>query len=61
MKFQSNNLLENLSGYEIKMLTAQVEETLQPRFKNEKKRGFSAAQLWDIYRRRKNTFSRRAY
>lgn len=57
MKFQSNNLLESLSKKELKILTTQVLETVSPNFKNEKKRNFTPAQLWNIYRRRKNTFS----
>ena len=61
MKFQSNNLLESLSKNDLKVLTTQVKETLSPDFKKEKKRNFTPAQLWNIYRRRKNTFSFRVY
>lgn len=61
MKFQSNQLLESLSKNELKVLTTEVKETLSPDFKKEKKRNFTAAQLWNIYRRRKNTFSFRVY
>lgn len=61
MKFQSNNLLENLTSQEFKILTTEVKETLAPNFKKERKRIFSAAEYWDIQRRRKNLSSTRAY
>ncbi|MEO9022009.1 MAG: hypothetical protein ABI237_15170 [Ginsengibacter sp.] len=60
MKFQSNNLLESLSKDEIKKLAMEVKETISSDFKK-KKTFFTAAQLWDIFRRRKNTFSFRHY
>lgn len=53
MKLQSNSLLENLTGSEIKGLTLIVEETVAREFKKEKKRIFSAAQLWDIHKRKR--------
>jgi len=61
MKFQSNNLLENLTRQEFKTLTTEVKETLATDLKKEKKRIFSAAQYWDIQRRKKNLFSTRNY
>ena len=61
MKFQSNNLLENLTSQEVKILTTEVKETLATGFKKEKKRIFSAAEYWDIQRRKKNLFSTRSY
>ena len=61
MKFQSNRLLESLTENEIRDLTSEVKETLATEAVNEKKKVFSAAQLWDIYRRRKNTFGKRPY
>jgi hypothetical protein len=59
MKLQSNTLLENLAEEDLKNLTIQVKETLAKEFKNEKKRIFSAAQFWDIQRRRRNLYSKR--
>lgn len=59
MKLQSNTLLENLAKEDLKNLTIQVKETLAKEFKNEKKRIFSAAQFWDIQRRRRNLYSKR--
>lgn len=61
MKLQSNNLLANLTTKELKILTTQVKETLGGNFKTERKRIFSAAEFWDIQRRRKNVFSRKFY
>jgi len=61
MKFQSNNLLENLTRQEFKILTTEVKETLATDFKKEKKRIFSAAQYWDMQRRKKNLFNTRSY
>jgi hypothetical protein len=61
MKFQSNRLLESLTENEIRNLTSEVKETLATDAVNEKKKVFSSAQLWDIYRRRKNTFGKRLY
>jgi hypothetical protein len=59
MKLQSNTLLENLAKEDLKNLTIQVKETLAKEFKSEKKRIFSAAQFWDIQRRRRNLYSKR--
>jgi hypothetical protein len=59
MKLQSNNLLEKLNATDIKFLTIEVKETLDKSFKKERKRIFSAAELWDIQRRRKNLLVKR--
>lgn len=59
MKLESNNLLENLTRGELEILTAEVKETVATDFKKEKKRIFSAADLWDIQRRRKNLLVKR--
>jgi hypothetical protein len=59
MKLQSNNLLENLAKEDLKNLTIQVKETVAKEFKNEKKRIFSAAQFWDLQRRKRNLYSKR--
>ncbi|MEO8824066.1 MAG: hypothetical protein ABI366_10885 [Ginsengibacter sp.] len=53
MKLQSNHLLENLTTSEIKGLTLVVKETVAKEFKKDRKRIFSAAQLWDIQRRKR--------
>ena len=59
MKLYSNNLLENLTKDQLKNLTLQVKETMAKEFKNEKKRIFSAAQYWDMQRRKRNFTSKR--
>lgn len=59
MKLQSNNLLETLTEKEIKFLTTEVKETLCTHFIKERKRNFTAADLWDIQRRKRNLFSRK--
>lgn len=59
MKLQSNNLLENLTNREINNLTKEVKETVAKEFKNKKKRILSAADFWDIQRRKRNLFSKR--
>lgn len=64
MKFQSNNtknLLETLTNNEIKNLTIEVRETIAQGFKEEKKRVFSAADLWNIQRQKRNLLGRRLY
>lgn len=61
MKLQSNNLLENLTRTELKILTTEVKETVVANFKKERKRIFSAAQLWDIQRRKKNLSFQKNY
>jgi hypothetical protein len=60
MKLQSNTLLENLTGKELKILTTEVKETIAI-FKKDRKRIFSAAELWNIQRRKKNVFLRRSF
>jgi len=59
MKLQSNNLLETLTEKEIKFLTTEVKETVCTDFVKERKRNFTAADLWDIQRRKRNLFSRK--
>ena len=61
MKLQSNTLLENLSITELKNLTTEVKETVMVTFKKERKRIFSAAQLWDIQRRKKTFYIQRSF
>ena len=59
MKLQSNILLETLSIQELKILTTEIKETVCRKFKNEKKKNFTAADLWNIHRRGKRSFSKR--
>ena len=59
MKLQSNNLLENLTKGEIKILTTEVKEMVATNCKKEKKRIFSAAEFWDIQRRKRNLYTKR--
>jgi len=59
MKLESNNLLEKLSSSDLKILTTEVNETLDKCFKTEKKRNFSAVDLWNIHRNRRNLFLKR--
>lgn len=59
MKLQSNSLLENLTKKEINILTAEVKETIVKGFSQEKKRTFTAAEFWDIQRRKKNILVKR--
>ena len=61
MKLQSNNLLENLTITELKILTSEVKETIVANFEKERKKIFSAAQLWDIQRRKKNLSFQKNY
>ena len=57
MKLQSNNLLENLDQQDLKLLTSEVKETICKNFKKERKRNLTAADFWNIQRRRKNFYS----
>ena len=59
MKLQSNNLLENLTSKELKILTSEIKETIYTEFKKGKKRKLSAAELWDLRRRKKNLLVKR--
>lgn len=59
MKLESTNLLEKLSSSDLKILTTEVNETLDKYFKREKKRNFSEVDLWNIHRNRRNLFIKR--
>lgn len=59
MKLQSNHLLENLTRQELKLLTAEVKETVNQNFNKERKRVFSTADFWNIRRQRKNFYPKR--
>jgi len=64
MKLQSNaryHLLDSLTNNEIKNLTLQINETVASGFTNKKRRIFSAAELWNIQRTKKNVSFRRNY
>jgi hypothetical protein len=59
MKLQSNNLLETLTSNEIKSLAIQVKETVCKNFVTQRKRTFTAADLWNIQRRKRNLMTRK--
>jgi hypothetical protein len=59
MKLQSNTLLETLTKNEIKILTTEVKETICNNFTKLRKRNFTAVDLWDIQRRKKNLIVKR--
>ncbi len=64
MKLQSNfaaNILDSLTRNEIKHLTVETRETIATQFMKERKRIFSAAELWYIQRTKRNVSSRRLY
>lgn len=64
MKLQLNqieSILKSLSNEEIKFLTIEVKETLCMDFKSNRKKVFSAAQLWNIQRRKKNVSFQKSY
>jgi hypothetical protein len=64
MKLQSNQtvvLLKSLSTEHLKLLLQETKETVCKDFENDRKRIFSAAQLWDIQRRKKNVSSQKYY
>jgi len=53
MKLQSNMLLENLTINELKSLSSEVKETVCKNFKKERKTNLTAADFWNIQRRRR--------
>lgn len=59
MKLQSNNLFENLTNKELESLIIPISETVAKDYKTEKKRIFSAADLWAIQRRKKDLYTKR--
>lgn len=59
MKLQSTNLLETLTKNEIKFLATQVKETVCNNFKVARKRTFTAADLWNIQRRKRDLVTRK--
>ena len=61
MKLQSNVLLGNLSTADLRHLTKEVAETIAVNIKNAKRKTFTAAQYWDMQRRKRNLFSNRSY
>ena len=65
MKLLSKNLLEAMSDTEFEKLTSQVEEilALDTKIDTSKKDSsiFTTAQLWNIQRQRKSSFSRRYF
>jgi hypothetical protein len=61
MKLSSNNLLETLTVPQLENLTFQVKETLDISRRKQNEKIFSAADLWDIQRRRKYNSGRRFF
>jgi len=64
MNLQSNfaaDILDRLTCNEIKNLTIETIETIATQFIQERKRIFSAAELWHIQRTKRNVSSRRLY
>lgn len=59
MKLLSNNLLETLSNAEIKKLTSQVSETLLFNYRKENQKVFTAGDLWNLQRQKRNFLTRR--
>ena len=58
---QTDSILKSLSTKEIKFLTNEVKETLCMDLKTNRKKVFSAAQLWNIQRHRKNVSFQKSY
>ena len=62
MRTQSINQIKNLIKSEVRIITAQVKETLAYNYPKEMKRKvFSAAELWDIQKRGRTMMSRRRF
>ncbi len=61
MKTQSGNLMESLGYDDLKNLTREVKETLSPNFKKGSGMHFTAAELWNIQRNKKNVNGRKFY
>lgn len=59
MKLQSNHLLENLTTGEVKNLLTITPETVAFNFKKNKKRIFTAAEFFQIQKRRRHFSVRR--
>ena len=59
MKLNSNALAENLTAAEVKKLLTITAETVDPNFKINKKRIFTAAQYFEIQKRKRNFSARR--
>jgi hypothetical protein len=58
---QTDSILKSLSTKEIKFLTNEVKETLCTDLKSNRQKFFSAAQLWNIQRHRKNVSFQKSY
>ncbi|HKO79065.1 MAG TPA: hypothetical protein VJU78_01660 [Chitinophagaceae bacterium] len=54
MKKQSTSLLTQISTEEVKNLTSIVKETIATDLTNPKRKIFTASDLWNIQRQRKN-------
>lgn len=60
MKKRLNNIFSSLSEAEREMLTMEIEETLATGFNPPPQKTFTAAELWNIQRRKKNVIQRRS-
>ncbi len=58
---QTDSILKSLSNEEIKFLTNEVKEIFCMDFKSDRKKVFSAAQLWNIQSRKKNVSFQKSY
>jgi hypothetical protein len=58
---QTESILKSLSNEEIRFLTNEVKETLCMNLKGNRKKVFSAAQLWNIQRGKKNVSFQKSY
>lgn len=58
---QTESILKSLSNEEIRFLTNEVKETLCMDFKSNRKKAFSAAQLWNVQRSKKNVSFQKRY
>jgi hypothetical protein len=61
MKLQSNNLLENLVAEEVKSLLVITKETIDQNFRKNRKRIFTAAELNQIQKRKRDFSIRRFF
>ena len=61
MKMQLTNLFNQISKTQVENLTMEIKETLALGYNHNKAKTFSAAELWNIQRQRKNITQRRRF
>lgn len=61
MKIQLTNLFGHISKKQVENLTLEVKETLALGYSHIKTKTFSAAELWNIQRQRKSSYTRRGF